>query len=76
MEARRRQARSVAMTLSLDVAPHIEQAFRAEVGKRLGLRKGNLKRAMEEAIVVWIAFPEFAEAARSCLEGEIPPPDP
>lgn len=32
----------------------LEIAFRNEVAKRLGMKKGNLKIAMEEAVKAWI----------------------
>jgi hypothetical protein len=32
----------------------LERAFRDEVAKRLGMKKGNLKIAIEEAMKMWI----------------------
>lgn len=32
----------------------LEEEFRAEVGKRFGMKKGNLSKAIEEAIRLWI----------------------
>jgi len=33
----------------------LEAAFRSEVAKRLGMKKGNLKIAIEEAMRMWLA---------------------
>jgi len=35
----------------------LEKAFRDEVAQRLGMKKGNLKIAVEEAMKDWIAKP-------------------
>lgn len=37
------------------ISDELEQKFREEVYKRYGLRKGNLSKAIEEAIKVWIS---------------------
>lgn len=34
----------------------LDAAFRKEVAKRLGMKKGNIKIALEEAINNWIQF--------------------
>jgi hypothetical protein len=33
----------------------LEKKFRMEVAKRKGMKKGNLKEALKEAVVNWIA---------------------
>jgi hypothetical protein len=40
------------LVVELDV--ELEKAFRDEVAKRLGMKKGNIKIAMEQAIIQWI----------------------
>jgi len=40
--------------INLKIKDEIEQKFREEVFKRKGLRKGNLTKALEEAMVLWI----------------------
>jgi len=40
--------------LYLTINSDLERRFREEVAKRLGMKKGNLKIAIEEAIEVWI----------------------
>ena len=40
--------------LTLTINDKIENDFRAEVAKRLGFRKGNLQKALEEALQDWI----------------------
>lgn len=32
----------------------LERKFRLKVARRKGLKKGNLKKALEEAIVLWM----------------------
>ncbi len=40
------------LTLTLD--DELEKRFRDEIFKRLGMRKGNIQVAIEEAIEMWI----------------------
>jgi hypothetical protein len=40
--------------LNLTVSEALEKKFRDEVYKRYGLRKGDIQRAVEEAIELWI----------------------
>jgi hypothetical protein len=40
--------------LYLTVDRDLERKFREEVARRLGLKKGNLQIAIEEAIKLWI----------------------
>jgi hypothetical protein len=40
------------ITFNLD--DDIEKRFKEEVFKRLGMKKGNIKKALEEAISLWI----------------------
>jgi hypothetical protein len=40
------------IVVELDEA--LEKAFRDEVARRLGMRKGNIKMALETAIKAWI----------------------
>jgi hypothetical protein len=40
--------------INLTISEDLEKRFRAEVFKRLGLRKGDIQRAVEEAIELWI----------------------
>ena len=32
----------------------LEEKFRREVAKKKGMRKGNLKKAIEEAVILWM----------------------
>lgn len=41
-------------SINLVLDDKIDQKFRAEVSKRLGFKKGNLKIAVEEALLDWI----------------------
>jgi hypothetical protein len=38
----------------VELDAELEKAFRDEVAKRLGMKQGNIKRAIEEALRVWI----------------------
>lgn len=40
--------------LVVELNEELEKAFRDEVARRLGMKKGNLKIAMEQAIIQWI----------------------
>jgi len=40
--------------INLVISDDIENKFRKEVAKRFGVRKGNIQKAIEEAIDIWI----------------------
>lgn len=40
--------------INLTLSEDLEKRFRAEVFKRYGLHKGDIQRAVEEAIEMWI----------------------
>ncbi len=40
--------------LYLTIDEELERKFREEVAKRLGMKKGNLQLAIEEAIRLWL----------------------
>ena len=40
--------------LNLIIDDKLDRGFRLEVSKRLGMKKGNLTKAVEEAITLWI----------------------
>jgi hypothetical protein len=40
--------------LYLTIDSDLEKKFREEVAKRLGMKKGNLQVAIEEAIKLWL----------------------
>ncbi|MGP8125041.1 MAG: hypothetical protein ACLQEQ_04125 [Nitrososphaerales archaeon] len=46
--------KSKTVRLNLTISEDLEKRFRAEVFKRYGLRKGDIQRAVEEAIEVWL----------------------
>ena len=39
----------------VELDEELENAFRNEVAKRLGMKKGNIKIAIKEALQSWIA---------------------
>lgn len=43
--------------LNLSVKDEVEVKFREEIFKRKGMKKGNLKQAVEEAMLLWIEAP-------------------
>jgi hypothetical protein len=40
--------------LYLTIRSNLEKKFREEVARRLGMKKGNLQIAIEEAIELWL----------------------
>lgn len=40
--------------LNLKIKDDLDEKFRAAVFKKKGLKKGNLKEAVEEAMLLWI----------------------
>jgi hypothetical protein len=40
--------------ISIVIDDNLDTRFREEIAKRLGLRKGNIKIAIEEAMNLWI----------------------
>jgi transcriptional regulator len=38
----------------VELSSELEKQFRDEVARRLGMKKGNIKTALEEAIKTWI----------------------
>jgi hypothetical protein len=45
---------SKTVRINLTISEELEKRFRAEVFKRKGLHKGDIQRAVEEAIELWI----------------------
>jgi hypothetical protein len=43
--------------INLVIDDELDEQFRSEVAKRLGMRKGNIQKAGEEAIRMWIESP-------------------
>jgi hypothetical protein len=39
----------------VEMSNELEKQFRDEVAKRLGMKKGNIKIAVEDAIKAWLA---------------------
>jgi hypothetical protein len=44
--------------LNINVKREVDYRFRDEVFKRKGFKKGNLKEAVEEAMLLWINTPQ------------------
>jgi len=40
--------------INLVIDDKLDEQFRSEVAKRLGMRKGNLKIAIEQAFRLWV----------------------
>ncbi len=40
--------------ISLFIDDDLDKRFRDEVNRRIGMKKGNIKKALEEAIQLWI----------------------
>lgn len=40
--------------LNLVIRDELDEKFRSEVAKRLGMKKGNLTIAVEEALTLWL----------------------
>jgi hypothetical protein len=41
--------------INVPINDDLDKRFRNEVNNRLGMKKGNIKIAMEEALEMWIA---------------------
>jgi len=50
--------------INLSIDNDLERRFREEVFKRLGMKRGNIQQAIEEAIEVWIGGKEGRTRAR------------
>ena len=51
--------------INLKLNEEIDKRFRKEVFKRKGMKKGNIKKAVEEALIMWINVePKKNEADR------------
>ena len=44
--------------LNVVVKDEIDSKFREEVFKRKGMKKGNLTKAVEEAMLLWVTVPK------------------
>lgn len=40
--------------INMSIDDELDKQFRNEVNRRLGMKKGNIKAAMEEAMKLWI----------------------
>jgi hypothetical protein len=40
--------------INVVISDGLDGKFRKEVARRLGMKKGNIQKAMEEAISVWL----------------------
>ena len=40
--------------LNVSVPDDLDRKFRKEIGRRYGMKKGNLQKAVAEAIALWI----------------------
>lgn len=47
--------------LNIKIRGDIDAKFREEVFKRKGMKKGNITKAVEEAMLLWIGVPEKDE---------------
>lgn len=44
--------------LNINVKREVDDRFRTEVFRRKGFKKGNIKEAVEEAMLLWISTPQ------------------
>jgi len=51
--------------LNLSIEDRVEAKFREEVFRRKGMKKGNLTKAIEEAMVMWIDRGKITEPTKS-----------
>lgn len=47
--------------IDVKLPDQLEKEFRLEVGKRFGMKKGNLTKAVEQAIRQWIENKDIGE---------------
>ena len=51
--------------LNIKVREDLDATFRREVFKRRGMKKGNIKKAVEEAMILWINTPANSAPAKN-----------
>ena len=47
--------------IDVQLPDQLEKEFRLEIGKRFGMKKGNLRKAVEQAIRQWIENDDVGE---------------
>jgi len=47
--------------IDVELPDQLEKEFRLEVGKRFGMKKGNLSKAIEQAIRQWVENRDIGE---------------
>ena len=47
--------------IDVELPDQLEKEFRLEIGKRFGMKKGNLSKAVEQAIKQWIENKDIGE---------------
>ncbi len=57
-------------TLKVTISDELEREFREEIFKSKGMKKGNISKAVEEAIMLWINYQrkKRSEAAKKAWE--------
>jgi hypothetical protein len=42
--------------LDVDIDPKLDSRFRSQVFKRLGMKRGNLSKSVEDALRLWLRY--------------------
>jgi hypothetical protein len=50
--------------INISIDDNLERRFREEIFKRLGMKKGNIQHAIEEAMEIWIRSKEVVNEKR------------
>jgi metal-responsive CopG/Arc/MetJ family transcriptional regulator len=57
-------------TLKVTIPDDLEREFREEIFKSKGMKKGNISKAVEEAIRLWIKY-QREERKKQMVRGEM-----
>ncbi|MHA1827501.1 MAG: hypothetical protein ACTSX6_02520 [Candidatus Heimdallarchaeaceae archaeon] len=57
-------------TLNVEINEELDKLFRSTVSERMGMKKGNLTNALEEALRNWINEPETEKFKRIAINSD------
>ena len=60
----KKEEKTKKVKINLTIDPELEKGFREAISKKYGYKKGNMQKAIEEAIKDWIQKPESPPAKK------------